>query len=433
VSPAARIVILGTLLGASCAPQAHAPVPVAQSADLVARPLVLPPAEPPCTGETAPYEVEAYIRWADGTPAEGIPFGFDADNTGSWSEMGRTGPDGRVTVTLDHVGRIGVIGYLADHPARCARPPRETAKALEELSIARVCPVTVVARGVDGAPIAGTRVGWEARQGSKTFRGEAESETDASGATSLPDLPCGEVAVHAWRAGLAQTRSDRQVPGELRAPCLVGDLENVRTCFVTGRAGAAAGTPTIGVELGPAVELHGRVRDTNGQPVVGARAALLLVGDTVTDADGRFDLWIPPSALREKRFLAVRSPEHSDVTVEVFGDGGTDGLTDAAAQAAPDETGGWATEITLEPTHQVTTHCAGFPGDRCDSLVLTCAIEGKKSLHECAEDDASRCECPASTSATVLSRGRVVVDKGSLSTSGGGQFVKRARVGELLR
>jgi dihydropyrimidinase len=34
---------------------------------------------------------------------------------------------------------------------------------------------------------------------------------------------------------------------------------------------------------------------------------------------------------------------------------------------------------------------------------------------------------------TVLSRGRVVVDRGSLSTSGGGQFVKRARVGELLR
>ena len=33
----------------------------------------------------------------------------------------------------------------------------------------------------------------------------------------------------------------------------------------------------------------------------------------------------------------------------------------------------------------------------------------------------------------VLSRGRVVVDKGSLSVQGGGQFVKRARAGELLR
>lgn len=36
-------------------------------------------------------------------------------------------------------------------------------------------------------------------------------------------------------------------------------------------------------------------------------------------------------------------------------------------------------------------------------------------------------------SEVVLSRGRVVVDKGKLATSGGGQFVKRARVGELLR
>lgn len=36
-------------------------------------------------------------------------------------------------------------------------------------------------------------------------------------------------------------------------------------------------------------------------------------------------------------------------------------------------------------------------------------------------------------SEVVLSRGRVIVDKGSLVTSGGGQFVKRARTGELLR
>ena len=34
---------------------------------------------------------------------------------------------------------------------------------------------------------------------------------------------------------------------------------------------------------------------------------------------------------------------------------------------------------------------------------------------------------------TVISRGRVIIDKGSLKTRGGGQFVKRARVGELLR
>jgi dihydropyrimidinase len=34
---------------------------------------------------------------------------------------------------------------------------------------------------------------------------------------------------------------------------------------------------------------------------------------------------------------------------------------------------------------------------------------------------------------TVLSRGRVIVDKGELSTSGGGKFVKRAGVGDLLR
>lgn len=34
---------------------------------------------------------------------------------------------------------------------------------------------------------------------------------------------------------------------------------------------------------------------------------------------------------------------------------------------------------------------------------------------------------------TVISRGRVVVDKGNLSTAGAGRFVKRARVGELLR
>ena len=36
-------------------------------------------------------------------------------------------------------------------------------------------------------------------------------------------------------------------------------------------------------------------------------------------------------------------------------------------------------------------------------------------------------------SETVISRGRVIVDKGSLLTEGGGQFLKRARVGELCR
>ena len=34
---------------------------------------------------------------------------------------------------------------------------------------------------------------------------------------------------------------------------------------------------------------------------------------------------------------------------------------------------------------------------------------------------------------TVLSRGRVIVEKGALETKGGGQFIRRARVGELLR
>jgi dihydropyrimidinase len=34
---------------------------------------------------------------------------------------------------------------------------------------------------------------------------------------------------------------------------------------------------------------------------------------------------------------------------------------------------------------------------------------------------------------TVLSRGRVVVHRGSLETHKGGQFIARARVGELLR
>jgi dihydropyrimidinase len=36
-------------------------------------------------------------------------------------------------------------------------------------------------------------------------------------------------------------------------------------------------------------------------------------------------------------------------------------------------------------------------------------------------------------SETVLSRGRVIVDKGSLETSGGGEYIKRAQVGKLLR
>jgi dihydropyrimidinase len=36
-------------------------------------------------------------------------------------------------------------------------------------------------------------------------------------------------------------------------------------------------------------------------------------------------------------------------------------------------------------------------------------------------------------SEVVLSRGRVMVDNGSLQTSGGGRFIKRARAGELLR
>jgi dihydropyrimidinase len=36
-------------------------------------------------------------------------------------------------------------------------------------------------------------------------------------------------------------------------------------------------------------------------------------------------------------------------------------------------------------------------------------------------------------SETVLSRGRVMVDKGSAQTTGGGRFIKRARAGELLR
>ena len=34
---------------------------------------------------------------------------------------------------------------------------------------------------------------------------------------------------------------------------------------------------------------------------------------------------------------------------------------------------------------------------------------------------------------TVLSRGRVVIRNATLETKGGGQFIKRAGVGELLR
>ena len=36
-------------------------------------------------------------------------------------------------------------------------------------------------------------------------------------------------------------------------------------------------------------------------------------------------------------------------------------------------------------------------------------------------------------SETVLSRGRIIAQDGSLVTEGGGEFIKRARVGELLR
>jgi dihydropyrimidinase len=34
---------------------------------------------------------------------------------------------------------------------------------------------------------------------------------------------------------------------------------------------------------------------------------------------------------------------------------------------------------------------------------------------------------------TVISRGRIVVEKSKLETRGGGRFVKRARASELLR
>jgi dihydropyrimidinase len=34
---------------------------------------------------------------------------------------------------------------------------------------------------------------------------------------------------------------------------------------------------------------------------------------------------------------------------------------------------------------------------------------------------------------TVLSRGRVIIEDTNLVTKGGGQFIKRARAGELLR
>ena len=40
---------------------------------------------------------------------------------------------------------------------------------------------------------------------------------------------------------------------------------------------------------------------------------------------------------------------------------------------------------------------------------------------------------PEPWSEIVLSRGRIMVDNGKLVTEGGGQFIKRARCGELLR
>ena len=36
-------------------------------------------------------------------------------------------------------------------------------------------------------------------------------------------------------------------------------------------------------------------------------------------------------------------------------------------------------------------------------------------------------------SETVLSRGRVIIHKGIMETSGGGEFIKRARSGQILR
>jgi dihydropyrimidinase len=34
---------------------------------------------------------------------------------------------------------------------------------------------------------------------------------------------------------------------------------------------------------------------------------------------------------------------------------------------------------------------------------------------------------------TVLSRGRVIIDRGTMTTEGGGNFIKRALCGSLLR
>lgn len=389
--------VLALLVGAGCTPPSRAPVVEVQSPSLVERPVVEPPPDPGCTGATKPYEVEARVRWASGEPAVDVAVGFAPDGQGPLTERGRTGPDGSVVLALDSAGLVGVVGALSSRPATCVRAPVVAGPAREGFTIAAACPIDVRVVGPEEKPVAGAHVRWTVRQGTTTFRGAATGETDLDGRLSLPELPCGEVSLAVERAGLAQTRDDLGVPAELRSPCLAGDVDTVRTCLRTTTPTATP--PEIGVSLGAAIALRGRVTEAGGKPVEGVTVSLLLVGETQTDAEGRWELWVPPHALREKRFVALRSPRYLDQTVEVFGEAGVDARV-AAAGEAPGLT--WRSEVELVPTRRVSARCAGFPDDRCTSMVVACGPEGGPMVHECDEANPDTCECPAGGEAPLV-------------------------------
>lgn len=388
------------LLLSGCHTTVPAPVPTAPAADLAARPDPAPPMLPPqaCEGPTAPFVVGGRVVDTAGAPLAGEAVLLQPAPDEPPREIARTDADGLFRVELDSLGVVTVADRVTMPWGECVRPPPEGQEVALRLIAATSCPVELSVTDERGQPVEGAVVRWIARQSGQPFEGEESAGSDRDGRLSLPRLPCGDVALDVRKPGLATARSDRGVPPALRSPCRVGtDADGVRTCFENRPAATA---PTIGVELARAVALRGRVREPGGSPVVGARATLLLVNSTWTDERGQFELWVPPAVLRDKRFLRISSIDHQDVTVETTGELPSD------AGAAPANT--W--DLTLLPTRPVIIRCAGLDQDRCDSVYLSCGVEGEPPLHECGSEGREVCECPVSPDhPSVVSGGGVSV------------------------
>lgn len=330
---------------------------------------------------------------------------------GEFREVVRTDADGHYLMETDRPVVYTVMDLVSVPGERCThtRIPEEVLSFAtaehplvleQDFHVAETCPLTVQVLDPSGEGVEGAQVELVNLQYLQGLEGIPL--TDAYGSTTISHAPCELVGLMARKDELLPEAEGARVPPALQVDC-EGWHFTLRSEAVCVRSKLGEPTPQIVLRTRQGVLLQGRVQDTQGAPIAGAKVDTLRE-ETTTDADGAYKLYLP-----ERGF--------GSTVVRVSADG-YGGAKSGAIIAGREGSGlSWKSlgspdmtrDFVLVPIRAVEARCLGLSPDDCDQTYISCAAVQSERFGSCR---GLKCNCPAEAD-LVVSGGGVAVTVGA--------------------